>query len=796
MKNNKFPFFASLLFSTLLSACGGGSGGSASNANTNTAGSAVSVSNNARQFNGVVAKGRIAGGRVLAYNLDQAGNKSATSFASTITGGDGAYSISLPGNISSFIIEVSAAPGALMYDEATQSDLPFPEGLILRSVVKQGANPEPVYWGSVTPLTELIVQLAENAGGLTATNIDRTRAGVQAMLGFDPQRVSAIHTTADTSLDTHVDEKIQGLSLTAISQLALDKAFACDANTQGARVVCVVRQIANAGKLEGGTLNLRDDVRLALRASLEKVAGDENLNKSGKSSVAGVSTFTNSSLPAPVPEADKIAVTKQLFGSLRSNIYAVSNAQKNGGLDLRLNAVKTDFEKAIAPLDKDLLVWSKTITEGIDQFNKYRNGQTRETAVNGLFYGQTALWSGYQNIGDLGDCTVMRDAMNVATTPAQAAGIECRFSRFILPGTYKYSYKYQVEWVELVDRIWLEPIANDVSRFNYRSELVQQKAVFVWNEEKNDFLRRPVKPADAVAMNGNSNATYTGQMSFAMEGNKLYAFTVEGKMPPRTNSSGQLISDFESWSLRTDRNQTVDGNFRYDFSGELKSYVKDQVSSRLALDKGSYAIVALNYKGNLQKNGVKEFKLAITAEAANSKVHGEIKIGNASSDKNGVSYQPNRIDFVGSISSATGLTNALEIFNGQLTVERFAYNNFDSSKPESANNFVRKAVALSGVVQVPERPSLKLNVTASNDAFGSNSILAQYMDGSSVINAQMSESLSKPRIVRVSSSSGVSFDVFGSNEVADILQNGSKVGWLDIKAGRISYVDGSFETIR
>lgn len=526
------------------------------------------------------------------------------------------------------------------------------------------------------------------------------------------------------------------------------------------------------------------------------MAGDENLNKSGKNSVAGVSTFTSSSLPAPAPESDKIAVTKQLFTSLRSNIYAVTNAQKNGGLDLRLNAVKADFEKATAPLDKDLLVWSKTITEGIDQFNKYRNGQSRETAVNGLFYGQTALWSAYQNVGNLGDCTVMRDAVNVASTPTQVAGIECRFSRFILPGTYKYSYKYQVEWVELVDRIWLEPLANDATRFNYKSELVQQKAVFVWNEGKNDFLRRPVNPADAVAMNGNSTTVYTGQISFAMEADKLYALIVDGTMPPRTNSAGQLISDFERWSLRTGRSQTLDGNIRYDFNGEFKSYVKDQVSSRLSLDKGSYAIVALNYKGNLQKNGIKEFNLAITAEAANSKVHGEIKVGNASADKNGLSYQPNRVDFVGSISNTTGLINALEIFNGQLTVERFAYNNFDSSKPESANNFVRKAVALSGVVQVPERPSLKLNVTASNDAFGSNSILAQYMDGSSVINAQMSESLSKPRIVRVSSSSGVSFDVFGSNEVADILQNGSKVGWLDIKAGRISYVDGSFETIR
>lgn len=795
MKNNKYQFFIPVLLSALISACGGGSGGG-STASNNANGATVAVSNSGRQFVGIVAKGRIVGARVSAFGLDQSGNKSASSFATTTTGADGSYAISVPGTVTSFLIEVSAAPGAMMYDEATQADLPFPEDLTLRSVVKQGAGPEPVYWGSVTPLTELIVQVAEKAGGLSSSNIDRARAGVQGLLGFDPQRVPVIHTTAESSQDTYVDEKIQGLSLAAISQLALDKALSCESASQGSRVACVVRKIASAGKLDGNDFALREDVRAALRASLEKVAQDENLNKSGKNSVAGTSAFTANSLPAPAPEQDKIAATKQLFSSLRNNIYAVSNAQQNGGLDLRLNAVKSDFEKATQPLDKDLLVWSKTISEGIDQFNKYRNGQTSVTAVNGLFYGQTALWSAYQNIGNLGDCTVMRDAVNVATTPAQVAGIECRFSRFILPGTYKYGYKYQVEWVELADRIWLEPVANDATRFNYRSELVQQKAVFVWNEGRNDFLRRPVSPADSVVMSGNSSAPYTGQISFALQGNKLYALVVEGTMPPRTNSAGQLVSDFERWSLRTDRNQTVDGNFRYDFSGELKSYVKDQVSSRLSIDKGSYAIVALNDKGNLQKNGVKEFNLAITAEAGNSKVHGEIKVGNASADKNGLSYQPNRIDFIGSISNATGLANALEIFNGQLTVERFAYGSFDSSKPESANNFVRKAVALSGVVQVPERPSLKLNVTASNDAFGSNSILAQYMDGSNVINAQMSESTGKSRVVRVSSSSGVSFDVYGKNEVADILKDGSKVGWLDIKAGRISYIDGSFETIR
>ncbi|MBI1773024.1 MAG: hypothetical protein HYR68_11890, partial [Burkholderiales bacterium] len=207
MKNNNYSFFIPVLLSALLSACGGGSGGGGSTASNNANGATVAASNSGRQFSGVVAKGRIIGARVSAFSLDQSGNKSASSFATATTGADGGYAISVPGSVASFLIEVSAAPGSMMYDEATQADLPFPEDLKLRSVVKQGTNPEPVYWGSVTPLTELIVQVAEKAGGLSSSNIDRARAGVQALLGFDPQRVPVIHTTVDASQDTYVDEK-------------------------------------------------------------------------------------------------------------------------------------------------------------------------------------------------------------------------------------------------------------------------------------------------------------------------------------------------------------------------------------------------------------------------------------------------------------------------------------------------------------------------------------------------------------------------------------------------------------
>ncbi|MFZ6658716.1 hypothetical protein [Undibacterium sp. TJN19] len=794
MKNTKYPKLLSLLFVALLNACGGGAGsGSASVNIPDTASGAKSVS---RQFSGQVAKGRIVGARVQAYSIDKSGNKGGSAFADTITGVDGSYAITVPDTVTSFLIEASFAPGAMMFDEATQTDLSFPEELKLRSVVKQGSSPEAIYWGSVTPLTELIVQVAEKAGGLTSVNIDKARSGVQAMLGFDPQRVAIIHTTSENSVDAYADEKLQGLSLTAISQLALDKAFSCNADKQANRVACVVRQIASAGKLDGNTLAINEDVRAALRGALEKVTADENINKSGKNSVVGATTFTSNSLPSPAPEPDKILATKQLFSSLRNNIYAMSNTQNSGAVDLRLNAVKADFEKATAPLDKNLLIWSKTISEGIDQFNKFSSGSSRSTSVNGLFYGPTALWSGYQNIGNLGDCNVMRNSGTVASTPAQAAGLECRFARLIIPGTYKYSYKYQVEWVELVDRIWLEPVAGEAGRFNYKSELVQQKSVFAWSDAWNDFIRVPANPADAVVIRGYSDDAFTGQISFATQGKNLTALVIEGKMPPRTTSSGQLLSDYESWSLHTDRNETIDGNYRYDFTGEFKSYVASQINYRLSVDKGSYAKVSLDYKGNLQKNGVKEFNLAITGEAGNSKVHGELKLGSASADKNGLNYLPNRLDFTGTISNSTGLSSTLEFFNGKLSVERFGYASFDSTKPESADNFLRKSAAISGVIQTPDRPPLKLNVSGSNDSFGSSGLFGQYDDGSNVINATLTEIPGKQNVLRISSTTGVSFDIYGSNQVADILKDGAKVGWLDIKAGRISYVDGTFESIK
>ncbi|MFZ6719620.1 hypothetical protein [Undibacterium sp. Ji49W] len=793
---NKFnrPVIATslLALALVLSACGGGG---SSTPTTSSAISAVAA-NSSRQFNGQAAKGRITGARVQAFSLDASGKKVGTAFADTITASDGGYTISVPAGSSSFLIEVGNAPGAFMYDEATQVNLPFPDELRLRSVVKQGANPEPVYWGGVTPLTELIVQVAEKAGGLTAGNIDRARAGVQALLGFDPQRVAMVQATSDSSVDAYVDEKLQALSLTAISQLALDKAFSCNADSQGKRVVCVVSQIANAGKLDGNTFLFNEDVRLALRSALEKVTVDGNLNKSGKTSVDGVGTFISGSLPAPAPETDKVAATRQFFSSLRNNIYSLTNGQQNGAIDMRLNAVKADFEKASAPMDKDLLIWSKTLTEGIDQFNKFKAGTSKDTSVNGLFYGATALWSGYQNVGNLGDCSVMRDKQNVARTPAEALALECRFSRVVLPGTFKASYRYQVEWVEIIDRVWLEPVAGDTGKFSYKSELVQQKTVFGWNQDKFDFIRTAANDANATVISGYSTNAFTGQISYAMQGKNVTALIVDGLMPPRTDGNGKLLTDFESWNLRVDRNDTADGFFRYDFSGELKSYVSSQVSARLAIEKGSYAKVSLDSSGKLAKFGAKEFALLLTGEAGKSKVHGELKLSNASADKNGLNYAPNRIDFTGVISNSTGLATALEFFNGKLSVERFGYTSFDNSKPETANNFARTSAAIVGVIQLPDRPPLKLNVSGSSDAFNSSSMFAQYDDGSNVINANLTDSPGKTRVLRVSSATGVSFDLYGSNEVADILKDGAKVGWLDLKAGRISYVDGSFESIK
>ncbi len=115
-----------------------------------------------RTVQGTAAKGLIKGAKVSVYALDAQGVRGAAALATAITGDDGTYKLQLAASVQNFVIEVSAAPGAVMADEASGTDIAIPESMKLRSVVTLASAATGTYEGTVSPLTEMIARTARN----------------------------------------------------------------------------------------------------------------------------------------------------------------------------------------------------------------------------------------------------------------------------------------------------------------------------------------------------------------------------------------------------------------------------------------------------------------------------------------------------------------------------------------------------------------------------------------------------------------------------------------------------------
>jgi hypothetical protein len=545
-------------------------------------------------------------------------------------------------------------------------------------------------------------------------------------------------------------------------------------------VVCVVKQIASATHFNGNAIVLDESVRAQLRSTLVSVAQDANLNQSGKVSLDGVVTFSSAQAQSATPAQDKIAATKQLFASLRTNFHVLSNAQHTGDFDLRLDAVRSDFEKAIAPMDKDLLHWSQMVVNGIDRFNKYRAGLITQNVASPTLASQADA------------CAIYSDAAAtmLATSPANAHYLSCTYRRGIVPGSTKWnSATEQFRFDEIIDHVVLSP-ADVAGKFTYNASLTQEAYAWAYNPSAKYYMYMPVSgvPAKVLGSPG------SGRISYTMDGRDVSSINFNGTMPARTTSAGQPMTDYESWNLSAQRTSLGGGLYRYDFGADLKSFLSGAIIGRVTLNPGTFATVALDANGNLAVNGVKEYRISLTGEAGSSKITGDLDVADGATDKNGKDYQPNRLVFSGSISNGPGTQDQSTVFSGTLRVQRFGYAQFDSLQPVSASNFVRDTASLSGTITVPSRPALMVNINASHDAVNNLSVLGQYDDGSNVINVSLTDNGNANRTLKVGSSAGVTFSLYGNNRVADVMKDSSKVGWLDLNASRISYIDGSFES--
>ncbi|MDM0053564.1 hypothetical protein [Variovorax sp. J22R115] len=752
-------FRLSALSIVLLAAgCGGGGGGGYSTTTPNPSAT--------REVSGTAAKGIIRGGLVQVFAIDAQGKKSTSPIAADVkTGSDGTFTVAIPNGVLLFVIEVSAAPGAIIVDEATGLDLPVPANMVMRNVVTlaEGANS---YTGAVTPLTEMSVRMAEKLpGGLTLSNVTQAKQGLRAAFGFDPETVKPINSNSPQAAGASEQQKIQALILAAISKMSKDGALGC----APADLKCVVEALSNAATLSGSSMTL-GKIGATLEEAAKAVAADDTINMTGKRAIDLLPAIKDPVVVEPVPPVQESGVetTKKLFASLRNNLNAIADGKTV--LEAQASAISDDFSSALAPVDKDLANWLSVPTFAIDYLADFKAGKVTNSQVN----------------VSSGGCTVYSDAAYSvpATTTANALNIECAINRKFVSGSYDSATGKSTQRM-VAQSMAITPAAGNTYQYTARSRL--QTTV-------NGLLTS----TDTIGKYGNTPNVAVGTITYAAGTNRAN-FSIHGQMPALTDAQGIATVDYEQWDL--DGTVTTDlasHSTTYAVAGTLAAYLNGAQLGQVTVKPGSHLRVTSNTSGAVEAKDVHEFSLSVVAEAGTSTVSGAINMTNWRGDKQGKLYAPTVLAFSGTVAK-----DGTPLFAGELKYENTDFDKFDSALPPSDQNFLGQTMNFSGALSIPQRPKLKLSLSLSNGVQESGTLSGQYDDGTSVINfsAKRAAGASSPITATIGSTTGVSLsltdqDVATKNPSVPVLKDGATTAILNLKTGVVSYSDGTFESLK
>lgn len=726
-----------------------------------------------RSVTGVASKGTIKKARVQAFALDAQGIKGTVAIATAVTADDGSYTIKIPTTVLTFVIEIDAAAGATMADEASGQDVEFPVDMKLRNIVKLAEANETAVTSHVSPLTELVAKTAENAtGGLTAANIAQSKTGIAAALGFDPEKVKPVNSNTAAAATASPEERMQSLTLAAISKLAQDSKLGCVQPTASARVACVVKEVAKAGTMTGDKLTLGETLRSEMRAALITVAANPTINQTGVPSVNGFASFAQSVVPTAAGAPTGVASAKKMFGALRTNLQAWSDSTKTGGkLFTQFDTMRGDFEKAIEPLDRDLLVWVKLTNRGLDQLAAFKSGADT-TATHQVTF----------EMGASGECTVYSDEASTvkATAAANALNIGCSVARY---GSSVWT-STQGTSIFVGSEIILTPVSGQETTFAYKARATRQSSTWINGVST-------IGPKTTIGSYGSSDADRAkGTVAYTKSGALFSSATISGMMPARYTNEGIAITDNQLWHLTAVRSP-VEGNlFNYALSGDFTANKAGVVVGKFAINTGSFARVLEDGNGNTVDDGLKEVNLSIAGEAGHSKIAGALHFADFMADKNKRNYIPSKVVFTGSLSNSDA-----EFFSGTLSFDSVGYAQFSADLPLSSTNFVKLTASLMGTFTVPARPPLVVTASISNESLTKVTETAQYNDGSVVFNASRVTDGTAPAVINIATTEGVSLKLAAEDNV-DVMKDGAKVAVVNVKTGVVTYVDGSFESLK
>jgi hypothetical protein len=771
-----------LVIALALAGCGGGGGGdSAPAADTTVA---------QRDVQGTAAKGLIKHAKVSVYAIDAQGVRASAALATATTGTDGSYKLQVPASQRNFVIEVSAAPGAVMADEASGTDIAIPDTMKLRSVVTLADNATGPYQGTVSPLTEMVARTAESADGkLPPQAVAQAKTGVRTLLGFDPETVKPVNSNSDAAATANEEEKNQSLALAAISKMASTASAECAQSSHGERIACVVSNMAASVSIKDGQPALKQETLAQFREAIDTVAKDKTINRTGKDKVAGLPVLTpppattpTTPAPAPAPVLTPVQATKALFSSLRTNVRSIGEGD---AFSATADAIKADLNGTVVPLGHDVSGMAALAVNALDYLDRYRADPllpVRPAVWYNQVYASAAedismsLWDG------VGSCEITPGALSISCTVVQNA---------YLPGATSTAAGYTQ--VYLTGTITLQPKDGSKSDFSYTASKEKNVATFA-------PVANPACPycGTSYALQGTPTRellgrTVTGDLTYARTGNTVTQIAVKGSMPGRTDANGAFENDSEYWLLNATRTQEANNVALYKFGGAFTSMKAGQVAGTIEIDNASFLRVAQQGANNaVAPNPANELLVTLRGIAGSTTVSGTLRASEHKQDKSKTTQMPTKVSFEGSLKHKDAT-----VFSGNVAITRNGFENFDATAGESETNFVADTVSIGGALSVPNRPTLGLTLGATRTGLSAADISAQYRDGTSVINVSVSAKVGERHpLVKVASADGVAFSFSSTSAPVQVTKDGAVVAQLDLTKGMVTYSDGSTQSLK
>ncbi|WP_229213511.1 hypothetical protein [Duganella sp. BJB488] len=471
------------------------------------------------------------------------------------------------------------------------------------------------------------------------------------------------------------------------------------------------------------------------------------------------------------PSAGPVADTKALFGSLRTNLQAWSDANKDGGgLSNSTHAMKADFDSATSPLDQNLANWISVSFSGIKLYDDFI--QKRSTAIT-IKDGES--WA------PMGACTLFKDAAaTIAMTSSDVSSVtpksvSCTLNGMVVEGSERKSASSNLYAHTLIgNNITLTPAAS--GSFAYTTQTMRFSQTY-YRDQYGPYGYQPLINPTPVG------SPAQGTVGYRINGDILTTLQLDGTMPAHANAAGTLVTDYETWHVKASTTAQASGINSYAVSGSISSVKDGAALGTVKLADTSF--IRASVSGNRYR--ATEAKLDIEVATANNTASGTLSL-KFETDKYGNYLQPTSTQFSGSFTNRRG-----ENFTGVITIDVSNYKNYNSFAPQSATNFAPTNTSFKGNLKIVGRPVLAVEFAEHDTSYNTAQFNGTYNDGANVIT--FDGNTAAPGTTHIASATGVTVTLVDGAKLVDVYKNNSKTAQINLSTRVINYIDGTFETL-